>query len=383
MIHQATTRLLTILLVLAPIFTFAQGDEPEINVAGIRFLDYGNKLPEDLLSSKSVVLLQIPPENRNSSIRADWRPMAEEAHEIFMSTGIDAVAYYFMNDVISGIEAGREFAAEMKERGIKNLIILSDVWVKIKGKEAERFVILVTSFNGETTLMSNGQPAWKTQNKKLEKALDKLKKETSRQRLVKKNLLISDYPELFRDIDIIKGRRSETYSNSLKVDKIAFAGFEIADIPENRPRGLINNNIAKEAAKANGIARGNNNKLNEILQQQYPFEYDATPSHPDEQALLNLGFSYVVYHLHTYGLSIKYLLDYQIEEGVSDFITVKQQKGKTILRNIPTESPVYKFYLKHLRTNDVYVGSRWDADETWTEALKNFISNIRRDFDVR
>ncbi len=370
-------------MVLVPVFSFGQADEPEINVAGIRFLDYGNKLPEDLLTSKSVVLLQIPPENKNSSIRADWRPLAEEAHDMFRSSGIDAVAYYFMNDVISGTEASREFAEEMKNRGIKNLIILSDVWVKIKGKESERFVIFITPFNGEADLMLNGQPAWKTQNKKLEKVLDKLEKETSRQRLVKENLLISDYPELFRDIDIIKGRRSETYSNSLKVDKIAFAGFDIADIPENRPGGLINNNIAKEAAKANGIARGNNNKLSEILQQQYPFEYEVVPSHPDEQALLNQGFSYIVYQLHTYGMSIKYLLDYDIEEGVSDFITVKQQKGKTILRNIPTESPVYKFYLKHLRTNDVYVGSRWDADETWTEALRNFISNIRKDFDVR
>ena len=79
-------------------------------------------------------------------------------------------------------------------------------------------------------------------------------------------------------------------------------------------------------------------------------------------------------------MGVRYLLDYEIEEGVSDFITVKQKDGKTTLRNIPTEAPIYKFYLKHLRTKDVYVGSRWDADESWEEALDNFISNIKKVF---
>jgi len=365
---------------LCPFSLFGQNDEPDINVAGIRFLNFGGKLPEDLLATKSVALLQIPSENRNSSIRADWRPLGEEVHEVFRNAGIDVVAYYFMDDVISGIEVKEAFAAELKQRDIKNIIIISDVWLKIKGKDAERFVILITPFNGETSLMTNGQPAWKTQNKKLDKALDKLQKDASRQRLRKDNLLISDYPELFRDIDLIKGRRSETYSNSLKVDKIAMTSFMLAEIPEDRPGGMINNNIAKEAEKANGITRGNNQKLEELMK-KYPYEYGVVEPNPNSQALLNQGYTYVVYLLHTYGMSIKYLLDYETEEGFSDFITVKQQKGKTILRNIPTESPVYKFYLRHLRTNDVYVGSRWDADETWREALANFIENIKRDFE--
>ncbi len=383
-INKINMRKVSLLLTLAiiPLFAFAQNDEPEINVAGIRFLDFKNDLPDNLLSTKSVVLMTLPPESKVSSIRSDWKPMAEEAQKVFKETGIDAAAYYFMEDVISGIEVRKSFAAEMKARGIENLILLNDLNVKIKGKESRRFVILVTDFNGGPTLMNNGQIAWKTQNKSLDKALSKISKGASKQRLVKENLMMVDYPELFRDIDLITGRRAETYSNSLNSDKIAFVPFPFAIIPNDRPGGIINKNIAKEAEEANLRAKANNNQLAELLK-EYPFEYGLSSSPVDEQALLNQGYSYVVYLLHTSGLGIKYLLDYDIEEGVSDYITVKQKNEKTILRNIPTEAPVYKFYIKHLKTKDVYVGSRWDADETWQDALDNFITNVKKDFKTR
>ena len=373
---------LLVSMLLIPLLTFGQGDEPEINVAGIRFLDFTNELPENLLSSKSVVLMQLPPESKTSSIRSDWKPMAEEAHKVFMETGVDAVAYYFMDEVISGIEVRKSFASEMKARGIENLILLNDLNIKIKGKETRRFVILITAFNGKPSLMDNGQKAWKTQNKSLDKALTKISKGASRNRMVKENLMIVDYPELFRDIDVITGRRIETYSNSLKSDKIAFSSFAYAVIPDERPGGIINKNIEKEGEQANLQAKANNNRFAQLLD-TYPFKNGLVPSPVDEQALMNQGYHYVVYLLHTTGMGIKYLLDYDVEEGVSDFITVKQKDGKTTLRNIPTEAPVYKFYLKHLRTKDVYVGSRWDADETWQAALDNFIRNVKKDFNTR
>lgn len=370
------------LCLLVSLSVCSQDDEPEINVAGIRFLDFKKDLPENLLVSKSVVLLQLPAESKISSIRKDWKPMAESAQEVFQKTGVDAVAYYFMDDVISGLEARASFAVEMKNRGVEFLIILSDLKLKIKNKDTERYVILITKFNGESTLMTNGQVAWKTQSKDLDKSLQKLSKGASKQRLVKENLLIADYPELFRDIDIIKGRRADTYSNSLSVDKVAFASFPLVDIPKDRPGGIINNNIAKEGQAGNARTNAANKKLVQILT-NYPFKYGIVDAHPDEQALANQGYSYVIYMLQTTGLGIRHLLDYDIEEGVSDFITVKQKNGTTTLRNIPTEALVYKFYLKHLRTKDVYVGSRWDADETWEDALLNFTSNIRKDFKTR
>ena len=372
-------KILVVGLLLFPGFLFAQDDEPEINVAGVRFLNFSNNLPDNLLTSKAVVLMQLPAQSATSSIRKDWKPMAESAHDVFKQVGVDAVAYYFMDDVISGREPREAFAKDMKDREIEILIIISDVKLKIKNKETERYVIFITAFNGETSLMDNGQAAWKTQNKDLDKGLDKLRKGASKQRLVNENLLIVDYPEIVRDLDVIKGRRAETYSNSLNIDKVAFTKFPTADIPDQRPGGMINNAIAKEGEASNAAAASKNRKLDQLLQ-SYPFGYTLTEAEADEQALLNQGYSYVIYLLNTTGMGVRYMLDYEIEEGVSDFITVKQKGGKTTLRNIPTEAPIYKYYLKHLRTKDVYVGSRWDADESWEEALDNFISNIKKDF---
>jgi len=371
--------IISILLVFVGNTLWAQGDEPDINVAGIKFLDYGNNLPEDLLTVKSVVLLQIPPDSKSTSVRGDWRPMAEEAHKTFQKAGIDPVAYYYLEDAISGTEVSKAFARDLVARGVKYLITLSNVWIKIKNKDSERFVIMITAFDGTPELMTNGQVAWKTQNKKLDNALDKLLKGTTKNRLKKENLLIADYPELFRDFDIITNRRSETYSNSLNIEKAAVEGFYTADIPDNRPGGIINNNVAKEAERANADAIRNNKQF-EALMGQYPYEYSIITETPDEQALLNQGYQYVVYRLHTAGASIRGILDYEIEEGVSDYITIKQSGGTTILRNLPVEAPVYKLYIKHLRTKDIYVGTKWDADETWEEALKNFVFNVKKEF---
>ena len=244
-------------------------------------------------------------------------------------------------------------------------------------------MIMVTPFDGQFSLMSNGQPAWKKQSKKLDNVLDNFRRAASRQRLKRTNLLISDYPELFRDIDLIRERRFETYSNSLNSEKVAFTRFPYAVIPENRPGGLLNNRIAKEAEGSVSAIKKDNDRFGVLLDTQYPFDWGLVETIPDEQALINQGYQYVVFLLRTYGMGIKYLLDYEIEEGSSDFITVKQKGGQTILRSIPTEAPVYKFYIKQLRTQNIYVGSRWDADETWEEALSNFMSNIRKDFDAR
>ena len=52
----------------------------------------------------------------------------------------------------------------------------------------------------------------------------------------------------------------------------------------------------------------------------------------------------------------------------------KKPDGTITLRTIPVEAPVYKFYIKNLLRNEVYVGESWDADETWQEALDNYLS---------
>jgi hypothetical protein len=37
---------------------------------------------------------------------------------------------------------------------------------------------------------------------------------------------------------------------------------------------------------------------------------------------------------------------------------------------------VYKYYVKHINSGDIYLGEQWDGDDTWQDALFNHISLI-------
>ena len=87
--------------------------EEEINVAGMVFLNYQGNLPDNILSSKSVVLVTAP-NKEGESIVEDWHPLVEQAHPVFSEAGLDAMAYYFYDDIYSGIEVREAFAKKLE-----------------------------------------------------------------------------------------------------------------------------------------------------------------------------------------------------------------------------------------------------------------------------
>jgi len=374
-------KLKILVLVLIPFGIFAQSVEDEINIAGFRFLDYNNQLPDDLLSSKTAVFVSVPPKSRNTSERGDWKTFSETAHSQFKKMGIDAVAYYFMDDLKAGNDPALFFSKELEKRQVKNIILLSQVPLKIAGKVTERFVIVITPFNGENSFISNGQNAWKTQAKDYDKALKTLGKDVYRSKQSKTNFLIPDFPEFFEDADIIKGRRIPTFARDLKVDKLAIPKSTTVEIPDNRPGGAINKSVEKEITEYNKNVVRDNTRLENIMK-SYPLKYELTESSSDEE-LYKQGFQYVLLKLNTTGTNIRRMLDYEIDPSESDFVTVKNKDGKVTLRSIPVNAPVYKYYVKHLYTKDVYTGDKWDADETWEDALQNFIMKMKADLKLK
>ncbi len=364
-----------------PLATFAQSADEEINIAGFRFLDYNNKLPDNLLSSKTAVLVSVPPKSPRTTERGDWKSFSESAHSQFRKMGIDAVAYYFVDDIKSGNDPAIHFADELQKRQVQNILLLSRVPLKVAGKVTERYVVVITPFNGEASFISNGQPAWKTQGKELDKVLKTLGREVYRSKQPKTNFLIPDLPEFFEDAEIIKGRRIPTYAGDLKVDKLAVPQFKPALIPDQRPGGTINNKVEKEILAHNQEVTRNNSRLANIMK-SYPLKYEITNTDSDKE-LYDQGFQYVLVRLNTTGVNIKKMLDYEINPAEADYTTVKNRDGKTTLRSIPKNAPVYKYYVKHLYTGDVYIGSKWDADETWEEALQNFIAKMKEELKLK
>jgi hypothetical protein len=365
------------------LFAFStQAQEEEINIAGFRFLDYTTDLPEDLLSTRSAVLVSVPPKSKSTSERGDWKGFSTEMHQEFRKMGIDAVAYLNIEDVMAGLDATRAFSSFLNSRQIKNLVLLSKVNLKIAGKESERVVVVITPYNGTDTFMSNGQQAWKDQDKDMEKVVKNLGKAVYKSKQENKNFLITEKPEFFTDVDLITKRRFPSFAGDLKIDKLAVPMYTKVEIPANKPGGVVNNNVEKEIERYNAKVASANNVLKSALQ-DYPFKYELVAYDGDDKKLYNAGFQYVLLNLNTTGYTIREMLNYEVDKNETDYITMKTSNGKTILRTIPVNAPVYKFYVKHLVTGDVYLGTKWDADETADDALKNYIQNFKDELKIR
>jgi hypothetical protein len=351
-------------------------EEEEINVVGFRFLDYGKELPEDILQAKSVVLVSVPPVSKTSSERGDWKAFSSEAHEFFKKIGIDPVAYVYFDDVFASPEVAKAYADQFEKREIKYIIIISKVFLKIKNKESLRYVILITGFSKDTDFIKNGQKAYKDQGKDLEKAMKKIYGITVRKDFVKSNNLIIDNPEYLHNIKIISGRRNQSYPVDLRVDRLAVPKFEETEIPGNRPGGILNNRIAKEMEKANEQVEKQNFEI-ERLFQDYKWEYELTNPLLDDESLYRNGFLYKLVRISSTGKMIKEFLDYEMNDIETDYVTmIKRPDGSITLRSIPINAPVHKFYIKSLARDEVFIGESWDADETWQDALKNYLANL-------
>jgi hypothetical protein len=363
-------KITTLFLLIFSIHVATAQDE-EINVAGLIFLNYQNVLPEGVLATKSVVLVSTP-NREGESIPEDWHPLAEEAHGIFAEAGLDPVAYYFYDDVYSGKESRAAFAASWAKRGISNIVLLLKSEVNNNSNNV-RYLLLITAFNGEATLMDEGQPAWKSNGKNLKSVMSKFTRNANR--IESTNLLISDVPEYFNDVSMITGNRIQSYFTDLRIGKLAVPKFGTSELPGKRPGGLVNNLVKNRLEQAEEQANSFNNELATIMG-TYRFEYDLVEHNASDEELMKQGFTYVLNNLHTSGIGVRRLLNYEVDEEEEYYMTVKYNNGKPTMRYIPIKAPIYKYYIKNLKTGFIYIGKSWDADETWQESLQNVIKNI-------
>ena len=357
------------LLIYIGIPAFSQDEE--INVAGLVFLKYQSSLPDKMLSTKTVVLVSSP-NREGESIPEDWHPLADQAHAVLTKASMDPVAYYFYDDVYSGKEARAAFAEAWKKRGVKNILLIIKSKVN-NNKKNVRFLLLATTFNGESSLMNEGQPAWKNNGKDFKKVLDKFKRVANKQ--TGTNLLVASVPEYFNDAKLIKGQRVESYYTDLKLGKLAVPRFATTNLPGKRPGGLVNTMVKNRLAQAEEQAASFNNQLASIMK-GYKFEYDLVDQNINDKDLMIAGYNYVIRSLRTSGIGVKRLLNYPVDEEDEHYITVKLVNNKPTMRYIPIKAPVYKYYIKNLKTGNIYLGKNWDADETWQESLKNVLYNI-------
>ncbi len=299
--------------------------------AWVEKLNLTSGLPEKLLSTRSVVFY-------------DYTLTENELNDIqksFQQTGVDPVAYYELDRLMAGKDITKTFSQYLIKREIINVLLVE--------KDAEGFRITVTLFNGKDTVVDPQQPAWSSSHRLLAEALKDLYRTASSQQK-KQNLLINDAPETGLQINPILGNRNEFFAMDLKVDQLAVpkTGDEKTD---------------KEIA--------------EIFAAHYSLKYKLTEPGLAEKDLRKQGLLYVLCFVHTRGVVAKDLLGYNVSKSESALVSVTYPESQQQLKNIPSNTPIYKFYFKHIDSGNVFLGTKWDADLTWQQALQNQIKGMR------
>jgi hypothetical protein len=91
---------------------------------------------------------------------------------------------------------------------------------------------------------------------------------------------------------------------------------------------------------------------------------------------------YTLSFIHARGKAGKEILGYDMSKAESALASVTYPNGQLQLKTIPSQTPVYKFYFRHIDSGNVYLGTKWDADITWQDALNNHIRGLKAELKI-
>lgn len=325
------TLLLIILLVYPLVEISAQVFQTEEQF--LAKLEPDGPIPEKLLATRSVVVYT----------PGLTRKEIQSVQQSFADVGIDAIGWFDMDVMLAGTDAARALALYWSRRNVEHLAFLH--------KTAGEYHLWITTFNGRSTFVESGQPAWTVHHTDLAELLQQVYR-TAANTLVRKNFLINAHPEANLAINPIAGRRSEFFAIDLKVDQLAVPKFgdEVLDA-----------------------------RLAELFS-TYPFKYQLTEPRLSERELRSKGFLYVMRFIHARGSVARELLGY--DAGKSEFTSVTFDGTQPIEKDLPAEQKVFKFYFKHIESGNVFLGTKWDADTSWDQALWNHLMAFKAELNV-
>jgi hypothetical protein len=291
-------------------------------------LQTGGDIKEEVLSKRSAVLYSytLTPKEINT------------IHENLIRSGIDASCYFETDLVLAGRDAERAYSAYFVKREIATLILIQ--------KSTSGYSVFIGAFTNSENLIDH--PVWSTSGTALNDVLTAVYRAALANHK-KKNFLINDVAETDLPVPVITGRRAELFAYDLKVDNLAVVKF------------------GDEAADG---------ELEEIFK-SYPLRHKLVDKTIPESDLRKQGFLYVLCVVHARGKAAKKVLDYSLGKSESAFVSVTYPNGQVQLKNISADTPVYKFYVRHIDSGNVFLGTKWDADTTWQQALQNFIKGLK------
>lgn len=318
---------------LATVCCFSQPSSEEDKLTSR--LNFGSSLPSGVLSQRSVVLYEI----------AYTKEELQEVQKYFQQAGIDAVAYLDVDYVLSGADPSRIYSTYFSTRAIKFLILLQ----KVK----DQYQISLTEFNGTKNFGDKDHVSWKQTHASLKELLRTIYRfAVSTEK--KNNLLISDAPETGVVMNFYKGKRDERFSPDVRFKTaIPRFGNEIDD-----------------------------KELETFLKENLKTKYDLVDPDLTDTELETKGYRLVLRFIHTRGDVARDILGYDLTQTASSLSTNYFVDGQPRIKTIRTRQMVYKFYFKNTEYGNIFLGSKWDADETWLDALKNHIQAMRAELKI-
>lgn len=324
------TRIFGLALALLIIYSPSQAQFVATETEWVERLDLTGALPEKLLSTRSAVFY-------------DYQLTSKELHDMqdyFQRTGIDAVVYFELDMLTAGVDVAKSFASYLTRREVANIFFVE--------KTESGYRLTCTLFNGKENVTDASQKAWSIRNTNFLEMMKTIYREASSQPRL--NLLINPEPETGLSINPISGKRNEFYAIDAKVDPLAVPMTGDATVDA---------------------------ELEKIFAENYSLKYKLTPAGTSERDLRKQGLLYVVCVVRTRNEVAKELLGYQLKATETEFASVTYPTTTAETKNIPANTTVYKFYFKHIDSGNAFLGTKWDADETWQQALLNQLRGMK------
>ena len=332
MIFGIVRSVFLILFFFVCVFGFGQNSNHE---AFLKRMVIGSPLPEKLLSSRSAVIYSTGMKEKEF----------EDIQLSFQKSGIDAVTYVDIDVMLAGRDAARALSFDFNKRDIENLLIFY--------KTKYGYAIYITPFNTKDTFVEISQKAWQVEDTSLQELLKKIYRASGS--LKRENLLINEFPEIDLPLHVISGRRAEFFAIDLKVDPTAVPkfGFDATD-----------------------------KELGEIITSLYPLKYKITDAGVSERDLRAQGNLYVLCYVYSRGTIAKRLLEYDNSKSEKNFVSITYQEGQATTKSLPADEYVYKFYFKHIDSGNIFLGTKWDADVSWQQALRNHLMAFKAELKL-
>ena len=293
-------------------------------------------VPSDLLSTKTIALYD--PTFSNEEL--------EQIQRGFDQTGVDAVLYCPLDLPMCNRDVQKVFTDYLIKREIKHLLFIQ--------KKSSELEFIFTEFTKTKELIKPGQSVWKISGKSInEISLDIYRTALNNQKRV--NMLVGPLPEFDLKLSFIKGMRAEYFTADLKMDKLAIIKF--GDEPMDKA-------------------------LEEIFKTHYPFAYQFFDAGTEEPAIRQKGFLFSLSFINTRGYLALELLEYNMTKAGSAITSASYPSGQLQLQSFPADRPIFKFYFKHLENQNIYLGTRWDADPDWQQALLNQIKGLKAELRI-